>query len=265
MMVEALLSNFAALPDVNAWVMPRQDTRPLDAHFKAQIQHADAVWVIAPEFDGILETFCRYVEASGKKLLTSPSSAVSVTANKLMTFEQLCRAHIQTVPTALFDENHDYDTTQAWIIKPIDGAGAENTFLLTSINDWQQRPQLNKAFIIQPYIEGEKISLSCLFHEGSAELLCVNLQLFEQKETCFALQTIRVNDRPDHTGDYQRLASQIACAFPDLWGYVGIDLIQTPSACFVLEINPRLTSSFTQIEPQLGINVASKVMALWYD
>ena len=37
------------------------------------------------------------------------------------------------------------------------------------------------------------------------------------------------------------IGKSIAQAFSELWGYVGIDLIETTEQLFVLEINPRLT------------------------
>ena len=264
MMVDALLENFAALP-FNVSVMKKDNALTVDDNFKTQLQAVDAVWVIAPEFDGILETFCRHVEIADKKLLTSPSHAVAIVANKFDTFMRLKAEEIQTVPTEIFRKHAIYDETREWIIKPIDGAGAENTFLMTSPKNWSHLPPLDKPLIIQPHIDGEKLSLSCIVDRGNAVLLCVNLQIFDVLNNGFHLKTIHVNEREDKNGDYLKIASQVAKAFPDLWGYIGIDLIQTPQACFVLEINPRLTTSFVQIESKLGINVAEIVMSLCYD
>ena len=54
----------------------------------------------------------------------------------------------------------------------------------------------------------------------------------------------------------------MSVAFPDLFGYVGVDLIENEDACFVLEINPRLTTSFVDIEKKCGLNVAKLVLNL---
>ncbi len=254
MMLDAWLENFAKLSNVEIVIAEKNA-------FQQQIKTVDAVWVIAPEFDGILECLCRYVENANKRLLTSPSKAVALTANKLTTFQILQTAKIPTVPTEIFNSTQNYDQTKEWIIKPIDGVGAENTFLLTSKNDWSALPLLEKNCIIQPHLNGEKTSLSCIFKNGEARLLCVNLQIFEVKSQQYVLKNIEVNFKLDD-GRYQKLASQIALAFPDLFGYVGVDLIETENACFVLEINPRLTTSFVGIEKALGLNVAELVLAL---
>jgi predicted ATP-grasp superfamily ATP-dependent carboligase len=229
--------------------------------FQNQLKTIDAAWIIAPEFDGVLERFCRAVEDANKILLTSPAKAVALTANKFTTFQILHAAQIPTVPTEIFNPAFHYDPTKEWIIKPIDGVGAENTFLLTSQHDWSALPSLKKNYLIQPHLHGEKTSLSCLFKNGEARLLCVNLQVFEIENQQYVLKNIEVNFKQDD-GRYQKLASQIAQAFPDLFGYVGIDLIENKAACFVLEINPRLTTSFVGIEKALGLNVAELVLAL---
>jgi predicted ATP-grasp superfamily ATP-dependent carboligase len=58
------------------------------------------------------------------------------------------------------------------------------------------------------------------------------------------------------------LAVGVAEAIPGLWGYAGIDLIETPEQILVLEINPRLTTSFAGLNTALGINVAGLVLQL---
>lgn len=252
MMLDALSSNFTELPDVEVIIATKKD-------FQNQLKNIDAAWIIAPEFGGILQHFCELIENENKILLTSPSKAVAQTANKLTTFEMLTAAQIQTVPTEFFNPAKYYDKTREWIIKPIDGAGAENTFLLQSEKDWSSLPYFDKNFLIQPYICGEKLSLSCIFKNGQAHLLCVNLQIFEIKNQQFELKNITVNFKQDD-GRYQKLASQIAKTFPDLFGYAGVDLIENKDGCFVLEINPRLTTSFASIEKELGVNVAKIVI-----
>jgi len=257
MMMNALLANFAKLPNVEVILMTA--CHDVEKEFQNQLKSVDAAWVIAPEFDGILERFCRYVEHANKILLTSPAKAVALTANKFTTFQILNAEKISTVPTEMFNPASNYDQTKEWIIKPIDGVGAENTFLLSSEKDWLALPKFEKNYIIQPHCHGEKISLSCIFKNAVARLLCVNLQIFNVVNQQYVLQTIDVNYKTDD-GCYQKLASQIAHAFPDLFGYVGVDLIETEFACFVLEINPRLTTSFVEIEKKLGINVAKLVL-----
>ena len=283
MMLKALLANFDDISTVKTLTMldyrfcSSQTFRPNTsltqflpvpgnedvAHlFQAYLQKADAAWVIAPEFDGILETFCHYVTHANKILLTSPAKAVRQTANKFETFQRLQHAKIATVPTAHFDPHTSVDKSKEWIVKPIDGAGSQETYLLCHPDDWDSLPPILPCdFIYQPHIRGEKTSLSCLFDKQNTRLLCINLQIFDLINQLYYLKEINVNYKKDD-GRYKQLVSDIASAFPDLWGYVGIDLIETPNEIYVLEINPRLTTSFVSIQEKAGFNIAKLVMDL---
>jgi predicted ATP-grasp superfamily ATP-dependent carboligase len=279
LMLQALLDNLSVLEGVEPVVMlderlidtidtsgmaaiairPEQETMQEFARLVAQ---CDAAWPVAPEFDGILQALCQAVEQSGRALLTSPAGAVSLTGNKLRTYEQLRRHDITTVATRLFDEV-DYCAGE-WMVKPIDGVGCGESYLITGSEDFAAfslQARDKARFIFQPHVQGEKTSLSCLFKQGRAWLICVNLQRFEIVDNQYRLTECVVNHQAG-TGPYLKLAADIARAFPDLWGYAGIDLIETAERIHVLEINPRLTTSFAGIGQGLGINVAEQVLRL---
>jgi predicted ATP-grasp superfamily ATP-dependent carboligase len=246
--------------------------------FTRLVQLCDAVWPIAPEFDGILQTLCQTVELLGKKLLTSPAGAVAVAGNKYKTWQHLKQHHIATVPTQMFtgemwddqylaqdlmgisSANPNCKAAQ-WLVKPVDGAGCADSYILADRNDFEQMHSRKGQYIIQPHIEGKKTSLSCLFKEGVGWLLCVNLQQFDIINQQYQLSKIIVN-HDSNLSVYQELVENIARALPDLWGYVGIDLIETQEQVLVLEINPRLTTSFVGIGAALGLNVAENVLQL---
>jgi predicted ATP-grasp superfamily ATP-dependent carboligase len=246
--------------------------------FTRLVQLCDAIWPIAPEFDGILQTLCQTVESLGKKLLTSPADVVAVTGNKYKTWQHLKLHHIATVTTQMFTgEMWDgqylaQELTRLssaipnckagqWLAKPVDGAGCTDSYILADRNDFEQMRSRKGRYIIQPHIQGKKTSLSCLFKEGVGWLLCVNLQQFDIINQQYQLSEIIVN-HDSNLSVYQALVDNIARVLPDLWGYVGIDLIETQEQLLVLEINPRLTTSFVGIDAALGINVAENVLQL---
>ena len=260
-------------------IKPEQNSHE---EFARLVLHCDAVWPIAPEFDGILQTLCQTVECLGKRLLTSPVRAVAITGNKLNTYQYLKRHHIVTVPTRTFTNATwvgDSDTqhlaqelaqlssasptckVEQWLVKPVDGVGCADSYILTDRQDFEQMHSRKGQYVIQPHIQGNKTSLSCLFKHGIGWLLCANLQQFDIIKQQYHLSKIIVNHDSDPSV-YQDLVDNIANALPELWGYVGIDLIETPEQQLVLEINPRLTTSFVGINAALGINVAENVLQL---
>jgi len=276
LMLQALLDNFAAIKNMDLTVMldsrvaglintagmntviigPEHDS---EDEFVRLAGHCDAVWPIAPEFDGLLQWLCQTTGLMGKILLTSPADAVAITGNKFYTWQRLHQHGIATVPTRLFDgASH---TPGEWIIKSIDGAGCADSYLITDRQDFEQMSARNGQYIIQPHLSGKKTSLSCLFKQGQGWLLCANLQHFSIIDKQYHLSEITVN-YPADLSSYRDIVENIASAFPELWGYAGIDLIETPEQILVLEINPRLTTSFTGIYEATGINVAKAVLQL---
>ena len=142
--------------------------------------HCDAVWPIAPEFDGILQTLCQPVELSGKILLTSPARAVAITGNKFNTYQHLKQHDIATVPTRMFisdtrqlaqalvelDSASPTCKVEEWLVKPVDGVGCADSYILTDRLDFEQIRLRQGHYVIQPHIQGKKTSLSCLFKQG---------------------------------------------------------------------------------------------------
>ncbi len=252
------------------------------AEFKHYTQQCDAVWPIAPEFDDILHNLCLSVEQAKKHVLTSAATAVALTGNKFNSYLHFKKHRINTVPTRLFKPGVDDISVQInsllqesntkevtkdkaydaqWIIKPIAGVGCMDSYVLPSIDSLKQIAQSGGDTVIQPHINGEKLSLSCLFKNGEAWLLSVNQQHFTVYKQQYHLDAITVNV-PVEQQIYKDLIAKIALAIPELWGYVGIDLIKTPTQVFVLEINPRLTTSFVGIQAALGLNIVQNTLQL---
>ncbi|HEY8219415.1 MAG TPA: ATP-grasp domain-containing protein [Methylobacter sp.] len=254
-MLDWRLGNLAGMTGVNVVTIRAQ--HDITEEFARLVKQCDLVWPIAPEFDGILQALCQTVVLSGKLLLTSPATAVAIAGNKLKTYELLSRHHIATVPTCMFENTY---RPGEWMVKPIDGVGCEDSYVLTTQQDFERMAMRKGRYIIQPHLQGAKTSLSCLFKQGRGWLVCANLQRFELINQQYHLADIVVNHHPG-LGLYRQLIDNIAQAVPELWGYVGIDLIANDKI-WVLEINPRLTTSFVGIHDALGINIAEAVLQL---
>ncbi len=231
--------------------------------FTRALSACDAVLPIAPETAQILWTICSTVEAAGKCLLSSAASAVAKTADKIETFEILSAHNIATVPSHRLDQ-YPHFYSEGTVIKARDGVGCENCFICHNEDDFERllislhHPQ---HYLIQPFISGVTLSISVLFNKGVGQLLCVNHQMITIQEQRLKLVGCEVNCDEDKTA-FQTVVNQVARAFPDLWGYVGIDLIKRDDQLLVVEINPRLTTSYSGIRAALGINVGELVLQL---
>ncbi|OQK18354.1 hypothetical protein AU255_11215 [Methyloprofundus sedimenti] len=246
------------------YVMMSQEEGLQTLLFRRQSEY-DAVWLIAPETDGILAQWCRFFGKQGKFLYTSAHQAVEICQDKLMTTKLLQNAGIACVSSCLYDSSQA-QRQGSWVIKSNDSAGCDQVYQIHSSDDWQNvvpRLLAEKSYIIQPYISGKSLSLSCLFYQRKAYFICCNEQHThsEQQQIILSACTVNINNKNNQC--YQLLCQQIATAIPQLFGYVGIDFIETETGeNLILEINPRLTTSYAGINEALGVNVAELVLNL---
>ncbi|PKO52129.1 MAG: hypothetical protein CVU26_07190 [Betaproteobacteria bacterium HGW-Betaproteobacteria-2] len=234
------------------------------------IDQSDAVWLIAPETDGILLKLTELVMARGKLLLGCPPSVIGLTASKLETCRVLSAAGIPCVPTwsaqAWLEQFRD-SKEQGWVAKPDDGAGCEDTVHSCDIGqmtDWLRQGR-QSTHIVQPMRSGMACSLSMLCRDGRAWLLSCNRQLVDSEDGGFNYHGGVINGMLQFQTAFGLLAQNIARALPGLAGYVGVDLIGmdgNPTILEVLEVNPRLTTSYVGLRQATGVNVAAQIIRL---
>ncbi len=224
------------------------------------IGRCDAVWPIAPETGGILERLCLDVEAAGKPLLSCPPAAVQLCAGKLGTARRLAESGLPAVPTLPLTE-WEPKLGQCFVIKPDDGVGCEGARIVRDLASFSA-PSEGKGWIVQPLLEGDALSLSVLFAHGKARLLSCNRQWIDRAGEGFSLHGCEVNAVADEDGSWQALAECVARAIPELWGYAGIDLILSGEGPVILEVNPRLTTSYVGLRLATGENPAAHVLNL---
>lgn len=226
------------------------------------IAQADAVWALAPESQGLLADIAQQVLNQNKQLLLSSPTTVKLCSDKLATYQTLIAHKIACVETQLLAEN-SLNQFPISVLKPIDGLGCEGSIVVDNPQQFEQLKSELMHYIVQPYIAGQAVSLSCLFKQGQGWLLSCNQQQIQLKQQQFHLSACLVNVPNRYPEFYQNLIDKIANALPELWGYIGIDLIETAEqGPLLLEINPRLTTSFVGIYPATGINVAEQVIQL---
>ncbi len=227
--------------------------------FRRALREADAGWPIAPESGGILERLSREIIEGGRRLLGSRPDAVGVAASKLRTADVLAAAGVRSIAT-LVDEDRVPADWRDIVVKPDDGAGCQETYLV------EERATLRRyaapGLVFQPFIRGEPLSLSVLCCEQRARLLACNRQHVQIAHGRFEFAGVSVNALPDRQGRYAQLAHSVARALPGLWGYVGIDVIDAHDGPVVVEINPRLTTSYAGLQRATGVNLAQLVLQL---
>jgi tyramine---L-glutamate ligase len=279
MMARALLADLAAAPDVEVVTLRDHRLPPLDLpvtclavnshdevkeYFNDCVEQSDAVWIVAPESGGVLESLSRKVVAGHRILLGSRPDAIHIAGSKLQTSRML---HLNGVPAAKTYYPHEKmpEGTHAWVVKPDDGAGCADTRIFHNRDQaltWIAAQQVATPYVMQPFIAGEACSLSLLCRDGTSRLLSCNRQRVVVRDNQFYFLGSVVNSILDQHGQLANLAQQVAVAIPGLWGYVGIDIILTAEGPVVLEVNPRLTTSYAGLHASINYNPAALVLDL---
>lgn len=279
MMLQALIGELLNIPgvqvtttrdarlanlDLGVTVCPVSSRDELLRVWSSEVSNAEAVWPIAPETDGILEFLTSWVELAGRTLLTSRPHAVRIAASKSATIRRLEEQGLPVVPTwrAGVPPPPGNDN---WVLKPDHGVGCVGSRLIRgrqNLTDAVAELPNFEDWVVQPYLPGHSASLSLLVDGNDVELLGCNLQRIVLSNDRFLLLGCEINGLSGDRGRFAQLGQDVVRGLPGLWGYVGVDLLMVGEEPIVLEVNPRLTTSYVGLGSSLGENVAAMVLGL---
>ena len=221
----------------------------------------DAGIVIAPDVElaqltGLLE--------SQTVNLGCPSDFVAICADKLRTSDLLRAAEILVPRILTADEVARFGTrSRTYIRKPRFGCASENVLILNE----HQRGELSSSYsdpdyFISEFIRGDDLSCSLIASRSSILPLTINKQYIRME-----------NGRLTYCGGYvpyaidERIAQtlhQISTAVITTLGgagYVGIDfVVDDAGAAYVVDVNPRPTTSIVGIARVLNYEVADLLL-----
>ena len=229
------------------------------------MQKVDAVWPIAPETGGALLRLTELAIDSGCMLYNSMPEGVELTASKYKTYQHLVGHQIPAIETVTVGEPIP-DSGDGWILKPDDGVGGENCHYFSkrkALEEGIAALDSKDNYIVQPFTRGTPASLSLLCHQQYGKLIACNRQQFVFHNSQGCLEGIIVNGLSEHWALMEPVAEAIILAVPRLAGYVGVDLVLTESGPLIVEINPRLTTSYVGLGRSLGMNPVAMIMDLF--
>jgi predicted ATP-grasp superfamily ATP-dependent carboligase len=224
---------------------------------------ADATILIAPEFDSILLNAARTVVASGGRLASPSPAFIEIASDKQRTCELLSAAGVPTPKGVALepDDSLPRDFSYPAVVKPVDGAGSQDTYLVSGWRDtppayaWRRR--------LERYLPGLPASVAVLCGPNGR----VTLSPCKQRISEDGRFQYLGGELPLATGLAERAAALADCAIaalPATTGYVGVDIVlgHNPygSEDAVIEVNPRLTTSYVGLRAAAKTNLAD---AMW--
>ncbi len=282
-MRDALASDFAAIADVEH-VHLLHDVRLLQPMLPKQQLHevrsaaeelrllaelsarADATVLIAPEFSDLLLARVRLAEQAGARLISPGSELVKLVANKQQTAAHLAKHGIPVPWGMSFARELPVIEANFFpaVLKPNDGAGSWHVQLIDHAAQLSALDlTLADAWRLERFHIGIAVSVS--FLAGPAGI--VLLQPCAQHLSDDGRFTYHGGSTPLPTPlalRAQRLALAAALTLPQPRGYLGIDMVlgsaENGAEDVVIEINPRLTTSYLGLRQACDQNLAE---AMW--
>ena len=229
--------------------------------FNRFARECDRTFVIAPEFDDLLAERRRIVDNVGGNFLGPSLDAIELCADKLRLAEVLTQFGVSTIPTTLFDPSDIADMRRdtAYVIKPRFGAGSQFTYLSSQV-DLEELANCPMELIRQPFVEGEAMSLAVINNSETIHVLPLAKQRLSEDGRFHYLGS-EIPSTSESSGEVQRIVQLVSKHITGLSGYWGVDLIrQRDENWVVVEINPRLTSSYLAYRELACINLAQLML-----
>jgi predicted ATP-grasp superfamily ATP-dependent carboligase len=202
--------------------------------------------LIAPETGGVLAQRTRAIEGLNTLGLGSSARAIALSADKLRLGRYLSHRGIATPPSlrVIPSQGLPADFRYPAVLKPIDGAGAQDTYLVRKSDALPEQARRMPVALLQPLVPGVAHSASFLVgRDGRAHLIAAGRQHVEIREDRFFYRGGTVPVTPRGVAEGPRRAVE---AVAGLRGFVGVDYLWDEAAgrVTVLEINPRPTTSY---------------------
>jgi len=233
---------------------------------------ADATLVIAPELWGEFLDCCRRVVNSGGNLLASEPYILSITSDKHATCRHLKECGVPVPPGRILGPRSRLPRSFPLpaVLKPRQGAGSIGVYRIDHFDDFLAHfPQAwppDEPVRIERFCPGEPLSVSVLCGPESVLVLppCrqhLSGQAWPRYLGGSFLPAGEVAQRAE------ALALRVVESFPGMRGYLGIDMIlgNDPQAeeDFVIEVNPRLTTSYLGLRAACEKNLAGAMLAIY--
>jgi predicted ATP-grasp superfamily ATP-dependent carboligase len=236
---------------------------------------ADFLFVIAPESEGRLVRVLDWLEPFTERLLSPERKWAELFSDKQATCDWLQRLGVRVPSGRSWLSGHDVwppSVALPAVCKPNDGCGGEGIRLV--FENWGDESRLRSGqWRIETLVEGEAVSVVALLGGKERVLLQPTRQLFSSDAFgVYAGGEMIVDEQL--VAAVWRAVEPALKALEGVRGVVGFDLVLERETCAeqwraagewlvtVVEVNPRLTSSYLGLREYYGNNLADCLLRL---
>ena len=238
------------------------------ATYLSLLNRCDAALVVAPETGGVLASLTQQAEFAGVPVFGSSSSAVRTAGNKAACHQIFSGTKLPTPRTRTCSFGSASRVAKQLgfplVIKPVDGVGCEGVCHVEEPSGLEpalaevRRVTSRDELLLQSVAPGIPVSVSLLVSGERCVPISLNRQLIEAGSQYVYLgsQVPFEHRAMEHCLD---LACSAVSLIPGLGGYVGVDLVLADDSAQLIEINPRLTTSYIGIRQVTPVNLCQMI------
>ena len=259
--------DFRALEDTDQQRIIRHSIvaeKPLWPQWVTAAQGCDHTLVIAPETEGVLAQAVAMLRSIGAVSLNGFGDFLRCASDKWETARAFGVYSVPHPPTWTADgvPAVGRSTSNRWVVKPRDGCGTVSVKSFDSVERAIEYAG-NSNRIIQPWIVGRPASIAVIADVNELTILPAVAQDIATEEIFY-----KGGFGPLPEEDQCRavaLAKAAIHAMPrTVRGFVGLDIIlaDDPAEDCVLEVNPRVTTSYVGLRRIIEGNLAARIAGL---
>ncbi len=258
----------------------------LPGNWRGVASEAEAVVLIAPEFFSILQTATKQLASACRVMLNCTGKFLDASCDKWLTAQRLFGTGVSHPATQLVSEvttnwiQQNRIDSGKWIMKPRDGAGCDSLQLVPNdlLNEVLEVTRSNgfaSRMIIQPLYHGMSFSRSAIIDStGSPNWLPLVTQEFRvDKSMAYTGGRVLKDDHSHYTDplsgqQYAKdhldkfLNQALGALGQGARGWVGVDLVYSHELMdwVLIEVNPRLTTSFAGLSMAYGPGLTEQML-----
>jgi tyramine---L-glutamate ligase len=239
-----------------------------EAGFRSILSQCDAALIVAPETDGLLARLSAIVVEAGIPLLGCSPASITLAGDKAACDRIFRKAGLPTPPTRVVRPSYAPQAAAELgypvVVKPLDGVGCEGLSLVSRMEELEPaleaagKTSRRKEILLQSFVTGNHASVSLLASPKGLLPLSLNGQHIEAGRP-FRYHGGVVPYSHPAAQQALELAQAASRLLPGLRGYFGIDLVLGPQGGTLIEINPRITTSYVGLRRVLQANLAELI------
>jgi len=222
----------------------------------------DAAIIVAPESGGVLAQGVAMLRAGGVNVVAGSGDFLRVASDKVLTAKALHTAGVKHPDFLAIGERRfasQMPKHDQFVVKPRDGCGTQEIQRFDQLDDAMDC--LDESKILQHWRPGRAISVSMIATDQQHFFLPAVTQVLDAKTCEYGGGCGPLCD------DDQRRAMALATRAieampPTARGFIGLDLLlgERPSEDVVIEVNPRLTTSYVGLRRMTKANLAARIL-----